>query len=229
MEKIVIKAPAINVLSLDLRMTYDPASAAVAQVQLGPLAGGMTLAVNTIKWGDSGRFGGRVADFGRRGGVDRDVQCRLRSAHAIDHGPGQRGEVPSEITVNTAPALATIADQTINEGAMLTISAGASDTDAPTNTLTFSLDSPPTGASIDPTTGVLTWTPTEAQGPSTNPMTVRVTDNGVPSLSDTKSFTVTVNEKKKKGEHRAGAGGDWQPDDQRRRDADPPRQCHGCR
>src|SRR2546425_6950095 len=35
---------------------------------------------------------------------------------------------------------------------------------------------------------------TEAQGPSTNLITVRVTDNGTPQSSDTKSFAVVVTE-----------------------------------
>src|SRR5204863_7745220 len=42
--------------------------------------------------------------------------------------------------------------------------------------------------------GVITWTPSEAQGPGTNTFTVRVVDNGSPALSDTNTFTVTVNE-----------------------------------
>ena len=40
--------------------------------------------------------------------------------------------------------------------------------------------------------GVITWTPTEAQGPGTNVFETVVTDNGVPALSATNSFTVTV-------------------------------------
>src|SRR5437763_16044417 len=47
---------------------------------------------------------------------------------------------------------------------------------------------------INSTNGVISWTPTEAQGPSTNLVTVKVTDDGSPNLSDTKSFTVYVNE-----------------------------------
>jgi len=39
-----------------------------------------------------------------------------------------------------------------------------------------------------------TWTPTEAQGPSTKVVTVGVTDNGTPPLSDTKTVTVVVDE-----------------------------------
>src|SRR3989442_379852 len=47
---------------------------------------------------------------------------------------------------------------------------------------------------INGSSGAISWTPTEAQGPSTNTITVVVTDNGVPALSVTNSFTVTVTE-----------------------------------
>src|SRR5439155_17203411 len=71
----------------------------------------------------------------------------------------------------------------------------ATDEDLPANTLTFSLEpGAPAGASINSTNGVFSWTPTEAQGPSTNLITVRVTDNGSPPSSDTGSFTVVVTE-----------------------------------
>jgi len=92
--------------------------------------------------------------------------------------------------VNTAPVLAPVADVTLGEGSTLTIANTATDVDVPLNSLTFSLVAAPAGASINPATGVLTWTPTAAQVPSTNLITVRVTDNGAPGLSDTKSFTV---------------------------------------
>src|SRR5204862_459736 len=76
----------------------------------------------------------------------------------------------------------------------LVVANTATDTDLPANTLTFALVSGPSGVSVNPTTGVLTWTPTEAQGPSTNTITVKVTDDGTPALSATNSFTVVVNE-----------------------------------
>jgi len=61
--------------------------------------------------------------------------------------------------------------------------------------LTFSLEpGAPSGATINPTNGAFTWTPTEAQGPVTNMVAVRVTDDGTPNQSDTKAFTVIVNE-----------------------------------
>jgi len=96
--------------------------------------------------------------------------------------------------VNTAPQLTVPADVTINELATLNVSASASDSDLPANTLTFSLLTPPAGMTIVPATGAISWTPTEAQGPSTNVITVVVADNGSPALSTTNTFTVTVNE-----------------------------------
>jgi hypothetical protein len=96
--------------------------------------------------------------------------------------------------VNTAPLLSVPSDQTIDELTTLSVSASATDSDLPPNILTFSLVSPPNGMSISPATGAISWTPTEAQGPSTNRITVVVTDNGLPPLSATNSFIVTVNE-----------------------------------
>ena len=96
--------------------------------------------------------------------------------------------------VNSAPALTVPANQTIDELTTLSVSASATDPDLPTNTLTFSLVSPPSGLTINPANGAISWTPDEAQGPSTNTITVRVTDNGSPPRSDTNSFTVVVTE-----------------------------------
>jgi hypothetical protein len=97
--------------------------------------------------------------------------------------------------VNAAPVLSGISNQTISEGATLAFTVTVSDPDIPAQTLTCSLaPGAPAGASIDPVTGAFTWTPSESQGPSTNTITVRVTDNGSPALSDTKTFTVIVNE-----------------------------------
>src|SRR5206468_3952543 len=79
--------------------------------------------------------------------------------------------------------------QTINEISALVVTNTATDTALPPNTLTFALVNGPSGVAVDPTTGVLTWTPSEAQGPSTNTITVKVTDNGTPVQSATNSFT----------------------------------------
>src|SRR5437762_10166867 len=69
---------------------------------------------------------------------------------------------------NSAPVLTMPANQIIAELSTLVVTNTATDADLPANTLTFSLVSGPAGVSVNPTTGVLTWSPTEAQGPSTN-------------------------------------------------------------
>ena len=70
----------------------------------------------------------------------------------------------------------------------------ATDSDIPANTLTFSLGAgAPAGASIT-AGGAFTWTPTEAQGPGTYPVTIRVTDNGTPALNDFETISIHVNE-----------------------------------
>ncbi|HIW33416.1 MAG TPA: S-layer homology domain-containing protein, partial [Candidatus Paenibacillus intestinavium] len=93
--------------------------------------------------------------------------------------------------VNVAPVLATISNKAVDEGSELTFTASATDADLPANTLTYSLVDAPTGASINATTGVFTWTPTEAQGPGSFTLKVVASDG---SLSDEEEITVTVNE-----------------------------------
>ncbi|MBX3732030.1 MAG: choice-of-anchor J domain-containing protein [Verrucomicrobiae bacterium] len=101
--------------------------------------------------------------------------------------------------VNTAPVLTVPANQTIDERTSLVLSATATDADLPPNALTFSLVDPPDGMTIHPETGVITWTPTEVQGPTNATVTVRVTDSSPDAvnesrLSDVRSFIVTVRE-----------------------------------
>ena len=95
--------------------------------------------------------------------------------------------------VNSAPVLTVPPNQTINELALWTANATAIDTDLPPNILTFELVSGPGGLTVG-SNGLISWTPPQTQSPSTNAVTVRVFDNGVPSLSATNSFTVTVRE-----------------------------------
>ena len=93
---------------------------------------------------------------------------------------------------NNPPVLALIADQTVYALTTLLLTNSATDPDLAAQTLTFSLDAgAPAGASIGPTNGVFVWTPTDPQA-GTNSITVRVTDNGLPNLSDARTFTVNV-------------------------------------
>ncbi|HAM70150.1 MAG TPA: hypothetical protein DCM86_00715, partial [Verrucomicrobiales bacterium] len=96
--------------------------------------------------------------------------------------------------VNVAPVLGAIGNKSVNEGVLLTFTATATDADLPAQTLKYTLDAgAPAGASITPG-GLFTWTPTEAQGPGTYAITVRVTDDGTPALSAFETIQVTVNE-----------------------------------
>ena len=96
---------------------------------------------------------------------------------------------------NAPPILTEVPDQLATEGIPLVITITASDSDLPFNLLTFTLGTgAPAGLELNPTNGVITWTPTEAQGPSTNAITVIATDDGSPVLSDTKTFQITVAE-----------------------------------
>ena len=95
---------------------------------------------------------------------------------------------------NFAPTLNPIGNKVTNELVLLSFTAMAGDLDAG-QTLQFSLDGgAPAGTAIDANSGLFTWTPSEAQGPGVYPVTIRVTDNGVPVLDAAETINITVNE-----------------------------------
>jgi hypothetical protein len=97
--------------------------------------------------------------------------------------------------LNQPPVLQPVPDRSIAENSLLVITNVASDPDVPAQTLTFSLDPvPPAGMALDSLTGVLQWTPSEAQGPGTYFVTVRVTDDGDPPQSASQTFSLYVTE-----------------------------------
>ncbi len=99
------------------------------------------------------------------------------------------------VVSNTSPIIpSTLGDTNLDETIPWTLSTAAVDHDTPTQTLSYQLVSGPAGMTLDAASGLISWTPTEAQGPSTNTVTVSVTDNGTPPLSDTRSFNVIVHE-----------------------------------
>jgi hypothetical protein len=102
----------------------------------------------------------------------------------------------SSIINNTAPTLAPITNQTVNVGQTVALTATATDTDSPPQNLTFSLLNGPANATlaqINNTNATFNWRPVVTNANSVNPVTLKVTDNGSPSLSATRSFTITVN------------------------------------
>jgi regulation of enolase protein 1 (concanavalin A-like superfamily) len=120
------------------------------------------------------------------------------SIRVTDDGrPARSDTEPVTLTVreiNLPPTLQSPASLKINEGETLTFAFTATDPDLPPQSLTFELPHPetPPGATIDPVTGVFTWTPTEAQGPGTYNVFVGVQDNGNPRLSHGSFVTIAV-------------------------------------
>jgi hypothetical protein len=91
---------------------------------------------------------------------------------------------------NRAPVLGPLEDQTITLGQSLTFTVTASDEDGDTLTFWLAPGAPP-GAAIDPVSGVFTWTPALT---GTYTVTVGVSDDGTPPLSDEGVVLITVNE-----------------------------------
>jgi O-glycosyl hydrolase len=141
---------------------------------LGTRTAPPALRIGSIQAGYSGGF--------FSGAID-DVQLFTRVFAAA--------EIPS--LMNHPPAITSPGGSySILAGRTLTITNTATDPDLPAQTLTWSLLSPPGGAGINASSGLLTWRPTVAQSPSTNTLTVQVADNGTPVMTATQSLQVTV-------------------------------------
>ncbi|MEA1949955.1 MAG: putative Ig domain-containing protein [Planctomycetota bacterium] len=154
-------------------------------------------------WGATVSLGGGDRGSQNAASIAR-TDSRLVVVHTevMDDGTGTDtdavltyGDIVPDDNLNQPPQIDDIADQTVDEETLLELTASASDPDSDPSTLSFSLaGSPPAGVAIDPASGLLSWTPTEAQGPGVYAVTVRVTDAGSPPLSDVTSFWITVDE-----------------------------------
>ncbi|HMJ65814.1 MAG TPA: lamin tail domain-containing protein, partial [Candidatus Binatia bacterium] len=98
---------------------------------------------------------------------------------------------------NTAPIITPMADIETNEMQLIQFFVTATDTNVPAQTLTFSLEpGAPPGARIE-SNGRFRWSPREEHGtlpPTSYPITVKVTDNGIPPQSSTLTFNIRVRE-----------------------------------
>jgi hypothetical protein len=94
---------------------------------------------------------------------------------------------------NTPPTIAPLPSTVLFEGQLLSFAVPAIDNDVPSQHLTFSLaEGAPSGATTAADTGLFSWRPTLAQTPSTNSITIRVTDDGVPPLTSTGTLVAYV-------------------------------------
>src|SRR6185436_3111178 len=82
-------------------------------------------------------------------------------------------------------------DRNVLELSTLTITNTATDLDFPRSSIIYQLADPPAGVAIDQN-GIITWTPSEIQGPGNYYLTTIATDTGSPPLSVTNTVSVTV-------------------------------------
>jgi Ca2+-binding RTX toxin-like protein len=109
----------------------------------------------------------------------------------IEAAPASSDTTTTVTIASGTPQLDPIDDRNVEIAQTVTFTATASDPDG--NDLTFSLDAgAPAGATIDPLSGQFSFTPSMAQANQTFSITVRVTDDGDPALSDTETFSITV-------------------------------------
>jgi hypothetical protein len=149
------------------------------------------------KTGESiGLFGGdrNVVDYVIYGAQAEDV-----SEGRYPDGAAARFFMPTptprtnNLIPNTPPVLAEISNRWIYAGQTLSLAVSASDAECPSQSLSFTLDpAAPAGACISPATGVFSWAATNVPVQASNTITIRVSDDGVPALSATASFVITV-------------------------------------
>ena len=110
-----------------------------------------------------------------------------------DSGPQGNfyARVVTESVTNRAPVWASAVNRRVSEGSVLSFQLRATDADLPAQPLAYRLASGPTGLTVS-TNGLLSWQPTEAQGPSTNRVRVEVSD-GVAAVAQ--EFEIVVQER----------------------------------
>ncbi|HOW68116.1 MAG TPA: lamin tail domain-containing protein, partial [Verrucomicrobiota bacterium] len=94
--------------------------------------------------------------------------------------------------VNNPPVFDLIQAQTADELQPWSLTVSAIDPDTPPSVMHYSLDLAPPGAVIDSLTGLIRWTPQEAQGPTNAIFVVRATESDPPYLSASATFSVNV-------------------------------------
>ena len=97
---------------------------------------------------------------------------------------------------NTPPVLGPLSNLTVNPGQVVDVSVRASDAESPPQNLIFSMQNLLQNSAltqINNTNALFTWRPGVANANSSNFISIKVADNGLPSLSATQSFSLFVN------------------------------------
>ena len=115
---------------------------------------------------------------------------------ATDGGvPPAVANEPFTITIadeNSVPVISQVGPQSLQSTGLLIVDVDAVDGDSPTQQITFELTDAPAGAGINPSNGVVTWTPAPAQAGASHVFTVKAKDSGTPQKAALMSFAVNV-------------------------------------
>lgn len=169
---------------------YDPGSGFSNRISASVSGGGVT--VSSVTYSNPTHLTLKLTVASNAAGGSRTV--------TVTNPDGQSATSSSAILditslgpTNHPLVLTAQSNRTVHAGRTLYVTNSATDPDVPPNTLTYSLGaSSPATATINPNTGLFTWTPDDSFINTTNPVTVQVTDNGTPPLSDSKVFDVFV-------------------------------------
>jgi hypothetical protein len=167
---------------------FDPGPGFSNRISASVSGGGVT--VNSITYNDPTHLTLNLSVAANATGGARTVSVSNPDGQAVTSASPILNIIGA---TNHPPVLTAQSDRTVHAGSTLYVTNSATDPDDPPNTLTYSLGaSSPATATINPATGLFTWTPDDSFVNTTNPATVQVTDNGSPPLSDSKSFNILV-------------------------------------
>jgi pectin methylesterase-like acyl-CoA thioesterase len=172
------------------------------ELDLRALNGGATNLTYTVAAGTNGSvslladgFTARFVPLANFSGLAGFTFSALELTNGLGFGPVNVGVLIAATNApnaNHAPVLAAPASHRIVAGTTIQFTNLATDVDLG-QTLTFSLLSGPAHATLNSSNGVFLWRPLITESPSTNQISLTVTDNGLPALAATQWFTITVN------------------------------------
>lgn len=150
--------------------------------------------VGALLPGKTRNFIGSYADFWKLEEADVADSWSLNMFSTNpDSGPQGNfyAQVVTELNPNRAPVWGPPVNRRVSEGSTLAFPLRATDADQPAQRLSYRVVSGPAGLVVS-TNGLLSWQPTEEQGPSTNRVRVEVSD-GVDAASQ--EFDIVVQER----------------------------------
>ena len=100
--------------------------------------------------------------------------------------------LPIVVSTSAPPVIATISNRTLIAGQTLNFTNTIVNPATPPWTLTWNLVDAPSNASLNSASGIFGWRPLLAQSPSTNYISLSVSQNSTPPLSGTQNFSVVV-------------------------------------